>query len=56
MPCSAHIGVYLIHAVSCRWWTRETYFPAIPHTTVLLLNVLMYNTDTAHLSHNIWGK
>jgi hypothetical protein len=27
---SAHIGVYLVHAVSCRWRTRETYFPTIP--------------------------
>jgi hypothetical protein len=30
MPRSAHIGVYLVHAVSCRWWTRESYFPTTP--------------------------
>jgi hypothetical protein len=30
MPRSAHIGVYLVHAVSCRWWTRKSYFPNIP--------------------------
>jgi hypothetical protein len=27
---SAHIGVYLVHAVSCNWRTSETYFPTIP--------------------------
>jgi hypothetical protein len=32
MPRSAHIGVYLVHAVSCRRWTRETYFPTISRT------------------------
>jgi hypothetical protein len=30
MPRSAHIVVYLVHAVSCRWQTRGTYFPTIP--------------------------
>jgi hypothetical protein len=30
MSPSAHIGVYLVHAVSCRWRTRGTYFPTIP--------------------------
>jgi hypothetical protein len=29
MPRSARIGVYLFHAVSCRWRTRETYFLTI---------------------------
>jgi hypothetical protein len=29
-PRSVHIGVHLVHAVSCRWRTRETYFPTIP--------------------------
>jgi hypothetical protein len=33
MSRSAHIGVYLVHAVSCRWRTRKTYFPTIPHTS-----------------------
>jgi hypothetical protein len=31
MPHSTHISVHLVHAVSCRWRTRETYFPTIPH-------------------------
>jgi hypothetical protein len=31
MSRSAHIGVYLVHAISCRWWTRETYFATVPH-------------------------
>jgi hypothetical protein len=35
MPRSAHIGVYLVHAVSCRWRTRETYFLTIPRTRTL---------------------
>jgi hypothetical protein len=30
MSRSAHIGVYLVHVVSCRWRTWETYFPTIP--------------------------
>jgi hypothetical protein len=30
MPRSSSIGVYLVHAVSYRWRTRETYFPTIP--------------------------
>jgi hypothetical protein len=28
----AHIGVYLVHAVSCKWRTRETYFPTTPYS------------------------
>jgi hypothetical protein len=34
IPRSAHIGVYLVHAVSCRWQTRVTYFPTIPHASI----------------------
>jgi hypothetical protein len=34
MPRCAHIGVYLVHAVSCRWRTRETYFPTIPRISI----------------------
>jgi hypothetical protein len=30
MPRSAHIGVHLVHAVYCRCWAMETYFPTIP--------------------------
>jgi hypothetical protein len=32
MPRSTHISVYVVRAVSCRWRTRETYFPTIPYT------------------------
>jgi hypothetical protein len=35
MPHSAHIGVYLVHAIFCRWWAMETYFPTIPHKYLL---------------------
>jgi hypothetical protein len=30
MSRSAYIGVYLVHAISWRWQTRETYFLTIP--------------------------
>jgi hypothetical protein len=33
MPCSAHIGVYLVRAVSCRRRNRETYFPTTPRSS-----------------------
>jgi hypothetical protein len=35
MARSAHIGVYAVHAVSCRWRTRETYFPTIIRNSVI---------------------
>jgi hypothetical protein len=38
-PRSAHIGVYLVHAVSSRWRTRETYFPTVPRIFVCLLHI-----------------
>jgi hypothetical protein len=44
MLCFAHIGVYLVHAVSCRWQTRETYFPTIPRRTIMKSNIA-YNEE-----------
>jgi hypothetical protein len=37
MPRSAHIGVYLVHDISCRLRTRETYFRTIPRNCVGLI-------------------
>jgi hypothetical protein len=63
MPRSAHIGVYLVHAVSCRWETTEIYFPTIHLSERRIDSVELklciseaakcLNIDKAHFSHLI---
>jgi hypothetical protein len=45
MPCSAHIGVYLVHADSCRWRIRENYFPTNPRNTFMSCTGVLCPTD-----------
>jgi hypothetical protein len=44
MQRSAHISVYLVHAVSCRWRTSETYFPTIPRTIPRKVNMILVSS------------
>jgi hypothetical protein len=48
---STHIGVYLFHAISCRWRTTETYFPTISHIKSLCNN--HFSEVALHLTYLI---